>query len=59
MGRLAGFPYREIARKLKRCGFEFDRQAAVVSAFRGIESDQKLRGEPRLEFCVKLKQFVS
>ncbi|HEY6990408.1 MAG TPA: type II toxin-antitoxin system HicA family toxin [Bryobacteraceae bacterium] len=28
MGRLAGFRYREIARKLKRCGFEFDRQAA-------------------------------
>jgi predicted RNA binding protein YcfA (HicA-like mRNA interferase family) len=28
MGRLAGFRYREIARKLKQCGFEFDRQAA-------------------------------
>jgi len=28
MGRLAGFRYREIARKLKACGFEFDRQAA-------------------------------
>ena len=28
MGRLAGFRYREIARKLKSFGFEFDRQAA-------------------------------
>jgi predicted RNA binding protein YcfA (HicA-like mRNA interferase family) len=28
MGRLAGFRYREIVRKLKARGFEFDRQAA-------------------------------
>lgn len=28
MGRLAGYRYREIVRKLGRCGFEFDRQAA-------------------------------
>ena len=28
MGRLAGFRYREIARKLKVLGFAFDRQAA-------------------------------
>lgn len=28
MGRLAGFGYREIVRKLKGCGFEFDRQGA-------------------------------
>jgi predicted RNA binding protein YcfA (HicA-like mRNA interferase family) len=28
MGRLSGFRYKEIARKLKACGFEFDRQAA-------------------------------
>ena len=28
MGRLAGFRYREIIRKLKARGFEFDRQAA-------------------------------
>lgn len=28
MGRLAGFRYREVARKLRGCGFEFDRQAA-------------------------------
>jgi len=28
MGRLAGFRYREIRRKLRACGFEFDRQAA-------------------------------
>lgn len=28
MGRLAGFRYREIIKRLKRRGFEFDRQAA-------------------------------
>jgi len=28
MGRLAGFRYREITRKLRLSGFEFDRQAA-------------------------------
>jgi predicted RNA binding protein YcfA (HicA-like mRNA interferase family) len=28
MGRLGGFRYREIVRKLKRCGFQFDRQAS-------------------------------
>jgi len=28
MGRLAGFRYRDIVRRLKLFGFEFDRQAA-------------------------------
>jgi len=28
MGRLAGFKYREIIRKLKKFGFSFDRHAA-------------------------------
>lgn len=28
MGRLGGFGYREIVRRLKRFGFTFDRQAA-------------------------------
>ena len=28
MGRLASFKYREIVRRLKRMGFQFDRQAA-------------------------------
>lgn len=28
MGRLAGFRYREISRRLKAVGFRFDRQAA-------------------------------
>ncbi len=28
MGRLSGFHYREIAKRLKECGFAFDRQAA-------------------------------
>ena len=28
MGRLAGFTYRRIARRLRALGFEFDRQAA-------------------------------
>jgi predicted RNA binding protein YcfA (HicA-like mRNA interferase family) len=28
VGRLSGFKYREIARRLKKHGFRFDRQAA-------------------------------
>lgn len=28
MGRLAGFRYRDIIKRLKKFGFEFDRQAA-------------------------------
>ena len=28
VGRLAGFKYREIVKRLKQLGFEFDRQAA-------------------------------
>ena len=28
MGRLAGFRYRQIIKRLKQFGFEFDRQAA-------------------------------
>ena len=28
MGRLSGFRYREVAKRLKAFGFEFDRQAA-------------------------------
>lgn len=28
MGRLAGFKYREIVKRLKKFGFEFDRHAA-------------------------------
>ena len=28
MGRLSGFKYRQIVKKLKALGFEFDRQAA-------------------------------
>jgi len=28
MGRLAGFKYRQIIKKLKKLGFKFDRQAA-------------------------------
>ena len=27
MGRLAGFTYRQVIRKLRRLGFAFDRQA--------------------------------
>lgn len=27
MGRLSGFKYRDIVKRLKRSGFEFDRQA--------------------------------
>lgn len=28
MGRLSGFRYRDLARKRRACGFQFDRQAA-------------------------------
>lgn len=28
MGRLAGFTYREVVKRLKKLGFAFDRQAA-------------------------------
>jgi predicted RNA binding protein YcfA (HicA-like mRNA interferase family) len=28
MGRLAGFKYREVVRRFKQLGFQFDRQAA-------------------------------
>jgi predicted RNA binding protein YcfA (HicA-like mRNA interferase family) len=28
MGRLAGFPYRKVVKRLKTLGFQFDRQAA-------------------------------
>lgn len=28
MGRLAGFRYQDVVRRLKACGFIFDRQAA-------------------------------
>ncbi|HOD74282.1 MAG TPA: type II toxin-antitoxin system HicA family toxin [Candidatus Bipolaricaulis anaerobius] len=28
MGRLSGFKYREVASRLRRLGFDFDRQAA-------------------------------
>ncbi|HOH08899.1 MAG TPA: type II toxin-antitoxin system HicA family toxin [bacterium] len=28
MGRLSGFSYRDITRRLRRLGFKFDRQAA-------------------------------
>ena len=28
MGRLAGFKYRQVIKRLKQLGFEFDRQAA-------------------------------
>ncbi|MDK3159953.1 type II toxin-antitoxin system HicA family toxin [Kamptonema cortianum] len=28
MGRLSGFRYRDIIKKIKKCGFQFHRQAA-------------------------------
>jgi|GEM_PF-2104878 len=33
MGRLAGFRYREIVKRLKRVGFEFDRRQREVTRF--------------------------
>ena len=36
MGRLAGFDYRKCIKKLKKLGFEFDRNALVVMKSGGI-----------------------
>jgi predicted RNA binding protein YcfA (HicA-like mRNA interferase family) len=42
MGRLAGFRYRDIVRKLKRLGWGFDRQAAGShEIWRHAESGKK------------------
>ena len=40
MGRLGGFRYREIVKRLKRYGFEFDRQAADTRAQRVTSSSR-------------------
>ena len=38
MGRLAGFKYREIVKRIKKFGFAFDRQAAGSGGSRGQSS---------------------
>jgi predicted RNA binding protein YcfA (HicA-like mRNA interferase family) len=44
VGRLAGFRYREIVRKLKASGFQFDRQAA---------------GSHEIWFCPELNRYTT
>ena len=44
MGRLAGFKYREIIKKLKKFGFEFYRQAA---------------GSHEIWYCKNKKRFTT
>jgi len=39
MGRLAGFSYREIVKRLKVFGFSFDRQAAAEAMKSGIMNE--------------------
>jgi predicted RNA binding protein YcfA (HicA-like mRNA interferase family) len=41
VGRLAGFRYREVVKRLKRCGFQFDRQAAGSHEIWYREVDQR------------------
>ena len=36
MGRLAGFTYQQVTRKLRRLGFEFDRHARGATKSGGI-----------------------
>jgi predicted RNA binding protein YcfA (HicA-like mRNA interferase family) len=43
MGRLAGFKYRDVARKLKKLGWTFDRQAAGShEIWRHVENGRKV-----------------
>ena len=43
MGRLAGFKYRDVVRKLRKLGWEFDRQAAGShEIWRHSESGRKV-----------------
>ena len=41
MGRLAGFRYRDVVRRLKSLGFAFDRQAAGSHEISYRASDQR------------------
>ena len=43
MGRLAGFNYREVVRRLRRLGWSFDRQAAgSQEIWRNAETGRKV-----------------
>jgi predicted RNA binding protein YcfA (HicA-like mRNA interferase family) len=43
MGRLSGFKYREVARRLRSMGFEFDRTGpGSHEVWRHIESGRKI-----------------
>ena len=46
MGRLAGFRYRQVARKLRRLGFEFNRHAAGSHEIWANPSDGRLTTVP-------------
>jgi predicted RNA binding protein YcfA (HicA-like mRNA interferase family) len=41
VGRLAGFRYREVVKRLKHCEFQFDRQAAGSHEIWYREVDQR------------------
>lgn len=68
MGRLAGFRYREIVKRLKQLGFEFDRQAAgsheiwhhPVLFLALPEADMMMKDLKLLKFLtLKLLKFVN
>jgi len=44
VGRLSGFRYREIVKRLKKLGFEFDRQAA---------------GSHEIWFCISTNRYTT
>ena len=62
MGRLAGFKYRQIIKKLKRWGFVFDRQAAgshtTIPNHPGDMPEGTLRAILR-QADITTKQFLS
>jgi predicted RNA binding protein YcfA (HicA-like mRNA interferase family) len=47
MGRLSGFSYREIAKRLKALGFAFDRQAAGSHEVWFNEQSDKIYHNPQ------------
>jgi predicted RNA binding protein YcfA (HicA-like mRNA interferase family) len=65
MGRLAGFKYRQIVKKLKRLGFEFDRQAAGSheiwynpSTNPSVKAPKQRRHFPMINSSHKLEQYL-
>ena len=43
MGRLAGFTYRQVTRKLRRLGFEFDRIEKRFNELQGQKASKEVQ----------------